>query len=243
MAGNVSWVDYAQIGLLIIGVCLWFFPKKSRGGATLRLPLWNSSWWEGGLYLTLGVLVVVTGLPGGFLLPCIVFLLLREIGNSRHSLSLTNKCLSWTEITQTSVRSFILHWPILFLVYWLWTKFLPDAKPQGNVQALREGGLAMQLNMAILAVIIAPLTEEFFFRGILYRTLKSLIDSGPAILLTSLAFALAHQNLLAFGPLFALSIFLIISYEKSGHLAVPILYHAFFNLLMVTFIVFGNAGT
>lgn len=243
MTENVSWVDYAQIGLLIVGVCLWFFPKKSRGGATLRLPLWKSSWWEGGLYLVLGVLVVATGLPGSFLLPCIVFLLLREIGNSKHSFSLTNQSLSWSKITQTSLRSFILHWPILFLVYWLWAKFLPDAEPQGNVQALREGDLARQFNIAILAVVIAPLTEELFFRGILYRTLKSLIDSGPAILLTSLAFALAHQNLLAFGPLFALSVFLIISYEKSGHLAVPIIYHACFNLLMVIFVVFGNAGT
>jgi membrane protease YdiL (CAAX protease family) len=98
----------------------------------------------------------------------------------------------------------------------------------------------MQMQIAFLAVIVAPLTEELFFRGILYRTLKSLLGAGPAILVTSLAFGLAHLNLLAFGPLFALSVFLIISYEKTGNLAVPILYHAMFNLLMVISIIFGN---
>jgi len=243
MIGSASWVEYAQIGLLIIGECFWFFPKKSGGGPPLKLPLWHPNWWDGILYLVLGAVVVTTGLPGGFLLPCIVFFLLREIDSSKYKAPLTSRTLSLTAITQTSLRSFILYWPLLFLVYWVWAKFLPDAKPQGNVQALREGDWVMRCKLVFLAVIVAPLTEEVFFRGILYRTLKSLLDAGPAILVTSLAFALAHLNLLAFGPLFALSVFLIISYERSGHLAVPILYHACFNLLMVIFIIFGNSGT
>ncbi|MFP6900531.1 MAG: CPBP family intramembrane glutamic endopeptidase, partial [Opitutales bacterium] len=78
----------------------------------------------------------------------------------------------------------------------------PDAKPQENVQALIDGDWQMQARIAFLAIVFSPLTEELFFRGILYRILKSVLNMGPAMFITSFAFALAHLNLLAFIPLF-----------------------------------------
>ena len=238
---DANWVDFAQVGLPAIGVLLWFFPKKSSGGPPLKLPLWNPTRWDGILFLALGTGVVWLGLPGGFLLPCLIFLMLREIDRSKYDAPLSSRTLSYSEITKTSLYSFVIHWPLLLTAFWIWSYFVPDAEAQKSVQDLQEGDWNLRMQTAFFAIVVAPFAEELFFRGILYRTLKSLIDAGPAILVTSLAFAFAHLNLLAFGPLFALSVFLILVYEKSGHLAVPMVYHACFNLLMVVHIIFGHS--
>lgn len=240
---NVNWVGVAQAGLLLFGVILWFLPKKTAGGPPLKLPLWQPSWSNGVLYLSLGSAVVIYNLPGGFLLPCIVFFMLRETDRSKYEAPLTVRQMTFGSIVRNSFVSFLSHWPILLLLLWLSKTLFPEAQVQENVEELRTGNWKTRVQIAFFALVVAPLTEELFFRGILYRTLKSLLDAGPAMLVTSLAFAFAHLNLLAFAPLFALSFFLILSYERTGHLAVPILYHACFNLLMVIFIAFGNSGT
>ncbi len=234
---NANWVSFIQAGLVLVGIGLWFLPRKN-GGSPLKLPLWQPDWWDGILYLLVGAVGMTFGL--GFLLPCMVFFLLREINRSKYEAPLTTRKLSLAAIAQISLRSFLVHWPLLFLVYWVTATLLPDAQPQENVEVLRTGNWETRAKIAFFALVVAPLTEELFFRGILYRTLKSLIDAGPAMLVTSFAFAAAHLNLFAFAPLFALSFFLILVYERTGHLAVPIFYHATFNLLMVIFIVFGK---
>ena len=114
--GNANWVNFAQAGLLLLGVCLWFLPKKNTGGPPLKLPLWHPDWWDGILYLVLGAVVVVLGLPGGFLLPCIVFFLHREMDRSKYKAPFSSCKLSLGRIAQTSIRSFLLTWPLLFLV-------------------------------------------------------------------------------------------------------------------------------
>lgn len=238
---NANWVDFAQVGLMVIGLCLWFVPQKSDGGPPLKLPLWNPSWWDVSLYLIVATIALIIGFPGSFIFPCIIFFILQAVDPTKYEAPFSSQSLSYIQITKKAVRYFILHWPLLLMVFWLWSLLVPHAEAQKNVTALREGDWQMRSQIAFFAVIVAPLTEELFFRGILYRTLKSLLDAGPAILLTSLAFAGAHSSLLAFGPLFALSVFLIIAYEKSGHLAVPIVYHACFNLLMVINIIFGGS--
>jgi membrane protease YdiL (CAAX protease family) len=237
---NANWVDYAQVGLMVIGLCLWLVPQKSEGGPPLKLPLWNPSWWDVILYLIAGTSALVIGFPGSFIFPCIIFFILQEVDPTKYEAPFSSQSLSYSQITKKAVRYFVLHWPLLLMVFWIWSLLAPHAETQQNVKDLREGDWIMRSQIAFFAVIVAPLTEELFFRGILYRTLKSLTDAGPAILLTSLAFAGAHSNLLSFGPLFALSVFLILAYEKSGHLAVPIVYHACFNLLMIIFIIFGG---
>ena len=240
---NVNWVKFAQAGLMLFGVILWFLPKKSGGGSPLKLPLWQLNWSDGALYLSLGLMVTILSFPVPFLLPCIIFFILRENDRSKYKAPLTIRKLSLTAITYISLRSFITNWPLLFLVYWASAILLPDAPSQSSVESLRTGNWNTKTQIAFFALVVAPLTEELFFRGILYRTLKSLLNAGPAMLVTSFAFAAAHMNQLAFAPLFALSFFLILAYEKTGHLAVPILYHACFNFLMVIFIVFGNSAT
>lgn len=237
-----NWVDFLGAGLVPVGMALWFISKRSGGGSVLKLPLWKTDWKDVGIFLLLGIISMRVGL--GFLLPCIVFFALRVYSPSRYESALTTRPLPARKIVQISFYSFLFFWPIIFLfeiasvnlVPLLW----PGAEPQDNVRLLGEGEWQVQTRIAFFALIVAPFTEELFFRGILYRTLKRVIDVGPAMFVTSFAFALAHFNLLAFAPLFALSFCLILSYERTGHLGVPILYHAIFNLVGVISILYGS---
>lgn len=95
------------------------------------------------------------------------------------------------------------------------------------------GGKALAL---ISGVIMAPLAEELFFRGMLQSMLRQhLKRPWVAILLTSTIFAMLHAPIWKdVVPLFALSVALGYGYERFGRLLVPVLVHALFNGLMMT---------
>ena len=82
--------------------------------------------------------------------------------------------------------------------------------------------------------LVAPLAEEFFFRGIVYRLLRPM-GMVPAMFISTLLFAAAHAmhgavpvTQLAGGLLFAAA------YEKEGHLAVPVIIHGAGNTALFT---------
>ncbi|GHC00550.1 CPBP family intramembrane glutamic endopeptidase [Cerasicoccus arenae] len=92
-----------------------------------------------------------------------------------------------------------------------------------------ESGVAVSITMIVLAVVVAPITEEIVFRGALYRYLKGRFSPRSAMVFSSLCFALIHWNLLAAMPLFLLGMLLCRAYEKSQNILVPICFHALFN--------------
>jgi CAAX protease family protein len=95
-----------------------------------------------------------------------------------------------------------------------------------------------KLPIVLLAVIVAPLAEEFVFRGFLYGVLKRYFGSISSMLFTGILFALMHFHLPSLFPLFVLACALTMAYELSGSLLVPMAMHALFNsltLVMVSF--------
>ncbi len=95
----------------------------------------------------------------------------------------------------------------------------------------------LALFLALFAVIImAPLIEEFLFRGTLQTYLKRHLGARSAILLTALTFALFHfatvQGLGNFSliiSLFILGIYLGFLYDRQGSLFASIGLHMSFN--------------
>ncbi len=85
------------------------------------------------------------------------------------------------------------------------------------------------------AVVLAPVAEELFFRGLLQSLLrKHLGGPWPAILATSVIFAAAHYHQPQGIPsLFVLSVALGYNYERTGRLISPILIHVIFNAAML----------
>lgn len=96
--------------------------------------------------------------------------------------------------------------------------------------------------LAMFAAVLAPVSEEFIFRGLLYPFIKQLGWPRLAFIGVSLLFALIHWHAAIFLPLFVLAMGLTWLYEKTDNLFAPILVHALFNainLLMLALKYFG----
>jgi membrane protease YdiL (CAAX protease family) len=106
----------------------------------------------------------------------------------------------------------------------------PDMGPQDTVKSFKEtSDVLVRVVMIFAAVISAPLTEEVIFRGFFYPVFKRFTDAWLAAPLNALLFALVHQHVGSFIPLFVLALTMIVAYELSGCLLVPIFMHAAFN--------------
>lgn len=95
-----------------------------------------------------------------------------------------------------------------------------------------ELGGDTSLWFAALAVLAAPVFEEFIFRGILYRGLRRSLRAPLAALASALVFALVHPPVAAL-PVFAMALFASAAYERTGWLATPIAAHMTYNALVV----------
>lgn len=100
---------------------------------------------------------------------------------------------------------------------------------QNVVELLRTGGPSIQIGMIIMAVIVAPLTEEFCFRGFLYNILKQHSGRIAAAVASSLLFSAVHTSVAQFIPLTLFALVQCYAYEKARSLWLPIVLHMLFN--------------
>jgi membrane protease YdiL (CAAX protease family) len=114
--------------------------------------------------------------------------------------------------------------------------FLCDAlhipfEPQQLIRIFQRLDTPTQmLGFALLAVVIAPVSEEIFFRGLLHGWFKSLMPTRLSIAITALLFGAVHWHAPAFLPLTLLGVFLALLYESTRSLWPAIALHAIFNL-------------
>ncbi|MFT5906336.1 MAG: membrane protease YdiL (CAAX protease family) [Cryomorphaceae bacterium] len=97
---------------------------------------------------------------------------------------------------------------------------------------------ALLVYLAILTVIVAPICEEFVFRGYIYGTLKRFSCRFFAATVSALFFAVVHTSLWSLAPLFIIGFCLAIIYEISGSLWASILTHAMFNGVTTCYLIF-----
>lgn len=83
--------------------------------------------------------------------------------------------------------------------------------------------------LAFFAVVIAPVAEEFIFRGVLFPFIKQRGWPKLAWIGVSLLFAAIHVNAPTFVPLFVLALVLTWLYDKSDCLLASITVHSLFN--------------
>jgi membrane protease YdiL (CAAX protease family) len=96
--------------------------------------------------------------------------------------------------------------------------------------------------LAVFAIVLAPVAEEFIFRGVLYPFSKQLGWPKLAFVSTSFLFALIHLDAATFIPLFALALALTWLYEITDVLLAPILVHMLFNAANLTMLVLVHLG-
>jgi membrane protease YdiL (CAAX protease family) len=138
---------------------------------------------------------------------------------------------------------FIFQIAIALLFLPLSELLFPDGQPpQEVVDTIAEASsLGVKLALVIAAVLLAPLTEELVFRGVL---LKALETRGKrfAMVLSALIFSGAHvfgldldrlwqSAVVVLPPLFLLGVVLAWVTQRSGRLGPAILLHSGWNLL------------
>lgn len=101
-----------------------------------------------------------------------------------------------------------------------------EAVPQVAEQALA----VIDPWIAILAiVIVAPIAEEAFFRGVVFNAWYREGGRRAAYIGSSLLFGVIHLNLVAFVPIVLLGLILAWVYERTRNILAPIAVHAVFN--------------
>jgi membrane protease YdiL (CAAX protease family) len=99
----------------------------------------------------------------------------------------------------------------------------------------RPGGIGLLLLALLVTAVAAPICEEVFFRGMLFRLLRTRVPLWAAVLLSAMAFGLAHASPAvspALLPTFIyMGIVLAVVYVRTGWLTNTILLHAASNAI------------
>lgn len=88
--------------------------------------------------------------------------------------------------------------------------------------------------LAGLALLAAPLCEEFLFRGLLQGGLRRSLPAWQAIGIAAALFAMMHPPA-AMLPAFVLGLCAGLAYERSGALLAPMLVHAGYNAALLAY--------
>jgi CAAX protease family protein len=98
----------------------------------------------------------------------------------------------------------------------------------------------------VLAVVFAPISEEFFFRGILFRTLRDRHGFLPSAVGSAIPFGLVHyvnapwqDAMLLQVTMVFIGIALAWVYERRGNLGANVAAHMTFNAIGITLILTG----
>ena len=97
-------------------------------------------------------------------------------------------------------------------------------------QAIYSGGMAWEL---ISAGVLAPLLEELFFRGLIYRRIREYLDAKWAIIISAALFGAFHGNLVQFLYAFIVGCVLAFVLEKYKAVFAPIVFHMASNIISI----------
>lgn len=109
---------------------------------------------------------------------------------------------------------------------------------QDVVDKILNGSEFEKSLMVFMAVLVAPVTEECFFRGFVYNILKRWNGRGLATVVSAFLFASVHGSLMQMIPLTIFGIVQCFAYEKSRSLWLPIVIHTVFNACSCLLILF-----
>ena len=114
---------------------------------------------------------------------------------------------------------------------------------ESNVEEFAGESAWAQLFVCLAVIVVAPTTEEFFFRGFFYRALRSRLRVWSAALIDGVVFGSLHFESLDTAiilPVIAIfGVAMCLVYERTGSLFAVIAIHAGFN----TFAMLGAGGT
>jgi membrane protease YdiL (CAAX protease family) len=90
---------------------------------------------------------------------------------------------------------------------------------------------------SLVVVLAAPIGEEVFFRGFLYRGLRGRLSMWPAAVISAVAFSLIHLDPILIFALAPVGVGLALIYEWRQTILASIVAHSTFNLVGITVII------
>lgn len=234
LARPLYWRDFALL-LLTILVLQAGVRLAMAAGLDALLRRWTLCLDPGGLSLaTLLIQVLCLHVAG---LALVVWLLRRNRIRWRDAFGIEYS--SFLQQAGTGLAAYVATFPALVLVAAAYQALLTLF---GYTPAIQEVALMLsqwknpwiQGFLWLMAVLLVPCFEEILFRGIALPLAARQWGLGPAVLLTSLAFAGIHLELAALAPLTLVAIGFALVYVYSGSLVTAIAMHAVFNAVSLT---------
>ncbi|MGG1629521.1 CPBP family intramembrane glutamic endopeptidase [Rossellomorea sp. NRS-1567] len=214
-----GWKEFVLLMLLEVGLvigCIKFVVK----------PLY-SDWLDNELYA--GTLMGLT----------IAIILLSGV----YVVALRPKKLSWSEV---GVKAFnVKDWKIIIIysvillvgavIIVVLTSFIGNSWENSKTKAMQQNATFFTILIAFIsAAIISPVYEEIFYRGFLYRWLRTRIGLTGALLLSSLIFTIIHIPTYNVMPVnFFSGILFALAYERTHSIWPSVLIHGLTNGIMV----------
>jgi membrane protease YdiL (CAAX protease family) len=142
--------------------------------------------------------------------------------------------IQWNWPRAGGVR-FVIGGVILALVVEFVGRFLPI--PKSLPMEKLFSGMAAAYLMSALGILLAPLLEELFFRGLFYPLARRWAGVAAAVPLTATLFGAIHATQLGFAWAPLLSIFVVglvftLVRERTGSVAASFLMHCGYNLAL-----------
>lgn len=136
-----------------------------------------------------------------------------------------------------------LGWGVLFIVVSgaLSTLLAGFGVQQDQAQQfpLADTGVLGRIAIFVAAGLLAPVAEEVFFRGYVFRAITARKGLARGLLYSSFLFGLVHLNLAAFLPIAVGALLLAVAYHRSGDLWTAIIAHAVNNIFAFSVLFFG----
>lgn len=214
-----GWKEFILLMLLEFGLviaCIKFVVK----------PLY-SGWLDHELYAgtLMGLTIAIILLSGVYLI------------------ALRPKQLSWSEV---GVKPFnVKDWKIIIIysvvllvgavIIVVLTSFIGNSWENSKTEAMQQNATFFTILIAFIsAAIISPVYEELFYRGFLYRWLRTRIGFTGALLLSSLIFTIIHIPTYNVMPVnFFSGILFALAYERTNSIWPSVLIHGLTNGIMV----------
>ncbi|MGE7770071.1 CPBP family intramembrane glutamic endopeptidase [Viridibacillus arvi] len=186
-----------------------------------------SHWFDNDLYAG-----TLTGLTIGIILILGVYFI-----------ALRPKKLSWSEvgikrITMKDWKIIVILSVILMVgavIIIVLTSFIGNSWENSKTEAIQQNVTFITVLIAFIsAAVISPIYEEIFYRGFIYRWLRTRIGFIGAILLSSIIFTIVHIPTYNVMPVnFFSGIIFALAYERTNSIWPSVIIHGLTNGIMV----------
>jgi membrane protease YdiL (CAAX protease family) len=113
---------------------------------------------------------------------------------------------------------------------------------QASQYPLQQAGTGGRIAIWLAGVVLAPVSEEIFFRGYVFRAMSARKGFIKGLIFSSCLFALVHLDVASFLPLAAGAAVLAIGYRRTGSLWTSIVAHALNNAFAFALLMLSKGG-